>query len=130
MCKVILMVLMAIVSSNAVADWVEVGHNEVATVYADPTTIRKAGNRVKMWHLIDYKMVQVPEKPFKPYTSMRGHIEYDCKEEQSKILSTLFDTGKMSEGGTVDIDSEPGQWESFPPRSFNESLWKIACNKP
>jgi hypothetical protein len=49
--KAILMMLLAIVSSSAAAAWVPFGGGEIATptIYADPSTILKSGNEVKIW---------------------------------------------------------------------------------
>jgi hypothetical protein len=44
--RLILSVLLAVVSSSAAAEWVEVGRADTITAYADPATIRKAGNMV------------------------------------------------------------------------------------
>ncbi len=50
--KAILMILLAVVSSSVMAEWILYGYGnkkEVEiTVYADPATIRKSGNTVKM----------------------------------------------------------------------------------
>jgi len=40
------------------AEWVEVSEGDSVTVYADPSTIRKKGNTVKMWSLFDYHTPQ------------------------------------------------------------------------
>jgi len=53
--KAILMMLLAVASSSAAAGWVEVNSDETVTVYADPATVRRAGNRATMWVLYDYK---------------------------------------------------------------------------
>src|SRR5471030_1082964 len=53
--KTILMMLLAVVSGSAAAEWEEVANNENATTYADFVTIRKEGNLAKMWDVIDYK---------------------------------------------------------------------------
>jgi hypothetical protein len=49
--KLLLSLMLAIVSSSAVAEWVFVAETEeedFSTFYADPVTIRKSGNNVKM----------------------------------------------------------------------------------
>jgi hypothetical protein len=75
--KANLMMLLAVVSNFAVAGWVEVGGNETATTFADPATIRKAGNMVEMWHLVDYTKARGIEG-IRPYLSMKARDEYDC----------------------------------------------------
>ena len=56
--KFILVLLLAIVSSSAMADWVLVGSNEPANlmIYADPDTIHRTGNIVSMWNILDFPL--------------------------------------------------------------------------
>ncbi len=88
--KILLLTLMlAIVSSSAMAEWVEVGSNKTVTIYAHPTTIRKTTvNKVKMWSLYDYNTAQEPAGS-RPYMSMKFQDEYNCKEEQSRIFYSI-----------------------------------------
>ncbi len=65
------MMLLAVVCSNAEADWVEVNRDEISTIYADPTTIRRAGDIVKMWSVFDYKKAETTSDG-KPYMSSRS----------------------------------------------------------
>jgi hypothetical protein len=127
--KAILMLLLAVVSSSAMAEWVEVSHNKRVTVYADPATISSIDNIAKMWALYDYKSVQAPNSRT-PYRSSRKQSEYDCKEEKSRILSLTGHSGNMAEVDTVFSLSKPEQWEAVPHSSLGELIWKIACGKP
>ncbi len=87
--KAILMILLAVVSSSAMAEWVKVSEDKLVTAYADPTTIRKLGDKVKMWALWDYSTAQ--EDDSKPYMSVRIQNEYNCKEETDRqIYATTF----------------------------------------
>ena len=77
------MILLAVVSINAMAEWVEVGVNDFigSTFYADTETISKSGNKVKMWVMYDYKTAHdVVGDNFGKYMSTKNHNEYDCKE--------------------------------------------------
>ena len=124
--KAILMMLLAAVSSSAKAEWVEIGTTNKSTVYADPTTIRKSGNKVKMWALWDYSTAQ--EGGSKPYMSVRIQNEYNCKEETHRqIFATVF-TDNMARGN--EIASQGGRgWEPIAPRTHDEALWKFACGE-
>ena len=126
--KAILIMLLAGVSSNAAAEWVEVGSSEKTTVYVDPATIRRAGNLVKMWNLIDLKTATLTAGS-KPYTSQMTQAEFDCKEEQWRRLYFSWHSGNMTRGEIVYSDSNPGTWEPVPPGSATEVLWKFACGK-
>jgi hypothetical protein len=124
--KAILMMLLAIVSSSATAvEWIEVDFDGNVTVYADLATIRKVGDRVKMWILIDYKTAQAGN----PYMSIRGQSEFDCKRERMRSLFLSFYSSNMGRGHVVDSDDDPAKWKRVTPGSIDDSLWQIACGK-
>ena len=125
---IILMILLALVSNSAAADWVKVSENETTTTYADPATISKAGNMVKMWRLIDFrKAVSIASD--KPFMSSKGQDEYDCKEEQTRILALSFHSENMGGGEMVHSEANPSKWEPVHARSIGETLWKFGCGK-
>jgi hypothetical protein len=126
--KAILLMILAVVSSNAAADWVEVGGNKNMISYVDPATIRKTGNKVKMWDLIDYYQAVIPAHG-KPYMSAKRQGEYNCKEDQSRLLYFSFHSGKKGGGEMVLSVSDPSKWQPVPPESIDEALWKFACGK-
>jgi len=126
--KAILMMLLAVVSGSAVAGWVEVGGNETATTYADPTTIRKAGNMVKMWQLIDYTKARGIEG-IKPYLSAKAQHEYDCKQERTRTLSISLHSGNMGEGDVLGTSTDTGKWRPVSPDTLVETLLGFACGK-
>jgi hypothetical protein len=129
MSKAILMMLLAVVSSSAAAEWVKVSENETTTTYADPATISKAGDLVKMWRLIDFrKAVSIASD--QPFMSSKGQDEYDCKEEQSRILALSFHSENMGGGEVVHSEANPTRWEPVRVRSIGETLWKFGCGKP
>jgi len=108
--KLLLTLMLAVVSSSAMAEWVEVAgsaegteETEAVTAYADPDTIRKTGNRVKMWVLVDYKITEEESGA----TSVRQKEEYDCKEKKSRILFVAFYSGHMGKDETIFTHSEP-----------------------
>ena len=86
--KAILMMLLAVVSSSAAAAWIEIGLDDdgTTTAYANPTTILKAGNRVKMWVLLELKTAKITAAG-EPYMSSKMQNEYDedyCVEKCCK----------------------------------------------
>ena len=127
--KLLLTLMLTVVSSSAVAEWIKVGSNKTVTIYAHPTTIRKTTvNKVKMWSLYDYNAAQEPTSS-RPYMSMKFQDDYNCKEEQSRILYSITHSENMGEGHVVFIDDIPGNWNPVPPDTINEALWKFACGK-
>jgi hypothetical protein len=126
--KVMLMMLLAVVSSNAVAEWVKIGSSENITIYVDLATIRKTGNKVKMWNLLDLKSAR-GEDTGKPYMSAKGQQEYDCKKKQLRKLAFSFHSGNMGAGEVAYIDYDFEKWIPVSPGSINEAMWKVACRK-
>ena len=126
--KAILMMLLAVVSSSAAAGWVAVGGNDLSSTYVDPATILKVGDKVKMWHLVDFNAVQV--KPTgKRYMSEKLQYEYDCKEERARMLNFLSHSGNMGGGVMVEGDWHPRKWEPLPSGGVVDYLRKFACGK-
>ena len=97
-----LLVVLALLATTipAQADWTRVTSSKTGDVWADPATMRKRGNFVKIWVLHDlYKADQVGRNP--PYLSLKSQNEYDCEEEQSRILSLVDYSGHMGSGDIV-----------------------------
>jgi hypothetical protein len=132
--KAILMMLLATVSSSAMAGWVEVGWAEDgnATFYADPTTIRKSSNKVKMWNMLDYKIAAVFKLSYRSsiyVRSLRRQTEYDCKEEKQRVLYVDLLSGNMGSGETVFTVHKEDDWIPIPHGAANLIFWKFACRK-
>ena len=126
--KAILMMLLAVASSSAAAEWVEIGSNETATVYADPATMRRAGNTVKLWELYVAKTAQLIAN--KAYMSAKLLREYDCKGERSRTLYASFHPEDMGRGEMIYGTSDPTRWEPVTtPEIANAIQWKLACGK-
>ena len=127
--KLILAMLLAVVSSSALAEWVNAGRSsdDSVTAYADPATIRKEGDMVIMSVLFDYKTAQAGDG--KPYLSAKVQSEYDCIEWQWRTPSASFHSGNMGEGEIVNSTTYPGKGMEVPRNTSLETLWKIACGK-
>lgn len=127
--KIILMMLLSFVSSSAIAEWVKVGRGTDGIYYTDPTSLRRAGNRVKMWILRDNYHAD-RESTDKPSMSMKAQNEYDCKEEKSRILYTSYYSGNMGGGNAVHAYSNYAkEWLPCVPESMSGTLWELACGK-
>ena len=127
--KLLITLILAVVSSSAMAEWVFVGEDAHRTIniYVDYNTIRKTGNMVKMWSLYDYKTV-MSLAGYK-YLSQKLQNEYDCQEEKSRIIVNIYYDRNMG-GRAISPLSRytPDVWVSVPPGSVNEHILKIACN--
>ena len=128
MFKAVLVMILAVMSSNAMAEWVAVGISEDNTIYIDPSTIRKAGDRVKMWHLYDLKSAK-PFPGLEKYLSLKGQAEYDCKQEQVRELYSSAHSENMGWGNIIFRNTDAGEWAPLPPGSGGKIMWKAACER-
>lgn len=101
-----------------------VSDSAAATVYVDPASILRTGNRATLLELTDYRIT--PDST-KPYMSVRRSYQFDCVEQALQTLSILNFSGKMGGGEIVLTINEPTNWLLFLPGSVGEILSKIAC---
>ena len=128
MSKLLIAALLAVFSTSVVAEWTRVSGDNDSTAYADLATIRKAGNKVKMWGLLDYKVVQTGID--KRYLSISNQHEYDCKEETSRMLTFNEYSKKMGQGEVVySLGNVHAEFEPITPGSLMATLFKVACGK-
>jgi hypothetical protein len=121
--------LMAGISASASAGvWIEMSRNDDYAAYADPSTIRRDGDTVKMWSMFDYKKPQAGPGG-KPYLSTRRHFEYDCKQSRARALGASLHTVKEGNGPALaETDTKLG-WSKVGTDSADEFLMKLACKK-
>ena len=128
--KLLLALTSILASSSVIAGWVAVDTNYDAglTAYADPVTIRKSGNIVKMWILHDHSMVQTNAR--EPYMSIKARWKYNCKEKQIQFLYEVLYSENMAEGKIVrSLGLHNKKWQPVSPGGTEEILWKFACGK-
>ena len=123
------MLLTLLVSSgSACAEWMSFGASDSGTtVYADPATIRREGDLVKMLVLFDFKTKQT--KMDVSYLSAKAQMEYDCAEQRFEGHTVLYFSGNMGNGQLLDRSSGKGKRLRVAPGSLDHDLWKLACGK-
>ncbi|TKS60240.1 MAG: hypothetical protein EWM73_03157 [Nitrospira sp.] len=134
-----LVTLLFLSSVPAYAEWVAVEKNYLLpglrTVYVDPDTIRREGNLVTMWQLIDFKWMQgnqgIGPLGFGPhrFLSTKTHKQFDCAETRLRLLAFTEFSGRMGTGIPADGYVDKGNWISVEPESINQALWEVACGK-
>ena len=128
--KKVLVLLLLMVSTSVFAEWTRVTESADGdiTYYADFGTIKKKGNKVKMWDLLDYKTVQ--RTSYSIYLSQVSRNEYYCEEETKRMLDFYWYSGNMRQGEMVSSQSNiKDEGTSILPESIGETLFKIACGK-
>ena len=127
--RLILILLLVANVGPAYAEWVEVSANKKAGViaYADPDTIRRKDNLVKMWSLFDLRTTQTGKA--NSYLSIKAQQAYDCEQDRSRALAYTKFSGNMGHGAEVSRVFEEQQWKPVAPMSVGQELWKVACGK-
>ena len=110
------------------SEWVVFDVEAEATVYIDPSTIHKEGNRAEMWALIDYKTSQ-PDKTGKQVLSDKLHYQYDCKGKQLSIIDTSAHAGPMGTGEIINVNPDPPELLPIPAGTMAERMWERACGE-
>jgi surface-adhesin protein E len=128
-----LITLLFLSSAPAYAEWVAVEKDYLLpglqTVYVNPDTIRRDGNLVTMWQLIDFKWMKGNGRGAHRFFSTKTHKQFDCAEKRLRLLaftefSQHMGTG-ISDAGYIDKD----HWLAVEPESINQALWEMACGK-
>ena len=120
--------LLAILNGSTAAEWVGVSDSDDFIVYADPATIRRAGNLVTMSDLTDLKFPR-PSPLGKQYSSSTAHSEFDCQDERIRTLYFTLHSGQMGGGDLIETVSESSKWLTIAPESVLKILWRFACGK-
>jgi hypothetical protein len=120
--KLLLTLILAAVSSSSMAEWVEVGSNDYydgsieVTAYADPTSIRKVGDIVKMRSRVDYKPIEMVDGK-KQWSIIAKAISVEWSQGESDCKNRQF---------RAEISYD---WTPVTPDSIDDKLWKYACGK-
>jgi len=127
MTRLLLITLLLLSSAPAYAEWVAVTGNKEAgmTAYIDPDTIRRKGNLVKMWELLDFKKAQTEGNL--SVLSSKVQKEYDCAEERHRMLAFIDYSDNMGRGNVVHSDSTGYNWEPIAPDTIDLRMWKRVC---
>lgn len=128
--KFILMLLLAVMSSNAMAEWTLMEDTKTdAKTYFDPATIEKVGNNSKIWMLLDYK-APFQEGTFK-VSSAKYYVEFNCIEEAARLLGMIEYSGSMGHGKhhTGSSDDFPTEWRPVAAYGKLNLFFNLACGK-
>jgi hypothetical protein len=125
MLKVLVLVISVFISSSALAQWSKFEESPEADFYINKSSIRKDGNLRKVWMLQDLKELDKVGGEL----SRRLRIEFDCKQERSRIVSSSSHTDQMAKGKLITNISEVDKWDDVPPMSVSDTLLKLVCNK-
>ena len=126
--RLLLITLLVLSCGPAYGEWVVAGSTDDGiTAYADPDTIRRKEDMVKMWVLFDFKTTRSVAGHL--MLSIKGQEEYDCDGKRRRVLTFSELSGNMGGGKEVNSISGEGTWVPVDPESVVQTLWSFACSK-
>ncbi len=121
------LLLLALASADAMAEWNKFGTLSEASVYIDRASIQRHAGVARMWDLFDFRSAQ--EVDGKNYLSLKSLAEYDCAEQRTRPLRIIAFTRNMGNGSVASSMESAGPWENIVPSTMEESLWRQACSR-
>ena len=129
-----LITLLVLSSGPVYAEWVAVEETpSLRTVYFDPDTIRREGNLVMLWLLMDFQWMQgnvgLGRFGLDPsrFLSTKTQMQFDCAEKRLRLLAYSEFLRHMGTGRRNDGYVDTGNWVPVKPDSMNQALWEVAC---
>ena len=128
--KLLIFLTFILISTPALAEWTQIGESDDDgryTVYADLTSVQKAGGRVRMWVLYDYNTEQKASGT--NFLSKKIRRNYNCNEAGIRTLAFSLYSWNMEKGDLLRSYNQPQRWERVQPESMGEIEWKMACDQ-
>ncbi len=115
------------ISSSVSAEWDYIARaaDHYSATYVEGTSIRKLGDKVKLWEMLDYE--EWRELGSKQVLSFKSLKEHDCKEKKYRGLSIIFYSNNMGKGAIVYSNNDTRPWKKVIAGSTNEASFKYAC---
>lgn len=120
--RVVLCFLFALVAAPASAEWVRVGETDEAVFYIESTTIRKDRHLRWVWEVQDFKQMREDG-----LMSRRVLDEFDCREEEVRILSMFNHAEPMAKGKASLLSNDPFISIAIQRSTPAEVIFNIVC---
>jgi len=131
LCSLIIFLFLSSIPAHA--EWVAVEKDHLSTglqtVYIDPDSIRREGNVVTVWQLIDFKWMQGNPRGPTRFLSTKTQKQFDCADKRLRLLAfTEFSRG-MGTGIPRDGYVGKDNWLPVEAESMSHALWEVVCSK-
>ena len=124
-----LLAFVMLIAPPAWADWEFVSKGESGNeFFIDYQTIRKDGNRIKVWQLTNFATPLRP-KGLEIY-SFLSRYEIDCKQEQTRVLTIRAYPRPNANGTLVLAEDVVGNWYDIAPKTVEWEINHSVCKAP
>jgi hypothetical protein len=117
-------------TSNAYAEWKELGSNAVMVVYVDLETIRDSGEKAQIMSMLDFKKPGKNPNNQQTVNSIVGLNEYNCPEISYRPIAFKEFSGKKGTGKVVSDNNTPdSKFEPVINESWTAGVFNVVCQK-
>jgi surface-adhesin protein E len=121
--------LMLLSNDVAYAEWILLTTDGKGNaVYTDPETVRRNGNLVNIWVLLDSHTVHETIEGV-PFLSSRTLHQYDCRKGRFRFLGFSLFSDNMGSGQIIHSNREILDWEPVPQKGVARRLLKFVCQR-
>ena len=122
--RIVFAMLVALTAAPVFAAWEEMVSNSGIAIYIDPQTIKINGSNRSVLALVAYSEV-LPNGA----RSIRGMMEYDCKEMRFRTLSFSQYAEPLAQGKLLSENEVSTDWSSVAPETFAADALNHVCKK-
>ena len=120
--------LAIISSSNAFAEWRELGADERADISVDTATLMKTGDTAQILSMLDFQKPGEDPKTKQAVNSIIGLNEYNCVKAQYRPIEFKLFSGNRGKGKVVlDSKTPDSVFESIADGSWAAGVFNVAC---
>ena len=122
--KIIL--LLALASGSAYAEWSRVGNFNNGDFYIDRNTFSIKDGVREVWSLMDYRYTQMDSNK-NIFRSSRAMLQLNCPEKKARIIHMSFFSGQMLRGNEISKMGMLKDWEPVPPDTPIRRILDTVC---
>ncbi len=117
-----------ICTSNAFAEWQEIGKTDAFTLYVDTATIQKQDDKAQIVSMLDFRKPGQNPNTKETANSLIGLNEYDCSSIKYRPIEFKVFSGNMGKGKVVEEQKTSGSsFEVIENGSWPAGVFNVAC---
>ena len=123
--KFFLLAFVMMIGSPAWAEWAKVSSSNGTDFYIDFASVKAEGTKRTTWQLTNYSTPQSLVDVY--YLSSRARVEFDCKEEKSRLLTITVFSMRNADGKPLITVDEPTKWSDIAPYTTARGILNTVC---
>jgi len=117
-------------ANSAHAEWLKFAENGTTAIYVDPKAMKRTGDIIKVWILIDYKQPRMSINKVGKILSRRDLVMVDCRNE-THATSQISEHSKRQAGGDILVAHKFTSlaWVASAPNTPITDIADVACKQ-